>query len=53
MGIGIGMIITSTFILGYNYKQELSDAKIEEKARGLGMIYEDECKVILKGDEKN
>lgn len=37
----------------YEYKGSISDAKIEEKARGLGMHTEDECKVFFGRDEKN
>lgn len=37
----------------YEYKASLSDAKIEEKARGLGMHTKDECKVFLKGMRNN
>lgn len=51
MGIGIGMIITVILMLGVNYSGEISDANIEEKARGLGMHYNDECKVLFEGDE--
>ncbi|GAA0755242.1 MULTISPECIES: hypothetical protein [Clostridium] len=53
MGIGIGMVLTSIFMFGYSYNKELSNDKIEEKARGLGMHYEDECKVLFKGVEDN
>ncbi|WP_159426824.1 hypothetical protein [Clostridium nigeriense] len=51
MGIGIGMVLTSVFMFGYSYNKELSSDKIEERARGLGMHYSDECKVLFKGDE--
>lgn len=51
MGIGIGMILTATLMTGFQYKGNISDDKVEEKARGLGMHYEDECKVFFKGDE--
>lgn len=52
MGIGIGMIITSIILFGFNNKTELSNKEIEEKARALGMHYSNECKVLFKGDEK-
>lgn len=38
-------------MLGYKYTVSLSDSQIEEKARGLGMIYGDERKSILKGED--
>jgi hypothetical protein len=52
IGIGIGMVLTSILMFSYNYNKELSNDKIEEKARALGMHYDDECKVLFKGDEK-
>ena len=45
------MIITVILMLGVNYSSEISDAKIEEKARGFGMHYNDECKVLFEGNE--
>lgn len=39
-------------MFGYKYTGSISDAKIEEKARDLGMHTEDDCKVFFKGDEK-
>lgn len=53
MGVGIGMILSCILMFGYEYKSNVSNEKIEEAARGLGMHYSDECKVIFKGDEKN
>lgn len=38
-------------MFGYKYTVNMSDSQIEEKARGLGMIYENERKSILKGGE--
>ena len=38
-------------MLGYKYTVNLSDSQIEEKARDLGMIYENERKSILKGED--
>lgn len=38
-------------MFGYKYTSSLSDSQIEEKARGLGMIYESERKSILKGED--
>ena len=45
------MVLTSIVMSGYSYNNELSNDKIEEKARGLGMHYSDECKVLFEGDE--
>lgn len=53
MGIGIGLIIASVVMFGYKYNRSISDDKIEEKARGLGMHYNDECKVLFGEDNKN
>lgn len=47
------MIIASVVMFGYKYNKSISDDKIEEKARGFGMHYNDECKVLFGGDEKN
>jgi len=38
-------------MFGYKYTASLSDSQIEEKARGLGMIYESERKSLLKGED--
>ena len=35
-------------MLGYKNSFNISDSKIEERARGLGMHYNDECKAIIK-----
>ncbi len=50
-GIGIGLVLGVIFMFGYKYSINMSDSQIEEKARGLGMIYENERKSILKGGE--
>ena len=50
-GIGIGLVLGVICMLGYKYTVNLSDSQIEEKARALGMIYENEHKSILKGEE--
>lgn len=53
MGIGIGLILGVIFMFNYQYNHSLSDYEIEERARELGMIYENEQKAILKGvDER-
>ena len=38
-------------MIGYKYTIDFSDSQIEEKARGLGMIYESESKSIFKGED--
>lgn len=38
-------------MLGYKYENSLTDAQIEERARGLGMHYDGECKVLFGKDE--
>jgi hypothetical protein len=50
IGIGIGMIITSILMTAFGYNN-ISNEKIEEKARALGMHYEDECKVLFEGEK--
>jgi hypothetical protein len=45
------MIITAALLSSYEYKKSISDSEIEERARNLGMHYEDECKVFFEGDE--
>ncbi|WP_279232032.1 MULTISPECIES: hypothetical protein [Clostridium] len=39
-------------MFGYEYKSTISDAKIEERARDMGMHYEGECKVLFERDGK-
>ena len=39
-------------MFGYKYEANLSDSKIEEKARNLGMHYDSECKTIFKGKDE-
>ena len=55
IGIGLG-IITATILLGvisFNNQKPLSKVQIEDKARGYGMDYPSEFKVILdKGAKK-
>ena len=52
VGIGIGMILTSLVALGFNKTAYMSDLEIEEKARTMGMHYEDECKAFFEGDKE-
>lgn len=53
LGIGIGMTLTAILMFGYQYNRTLSNDKIEEKARGLGMHFDDECKVLFKKGDEN
>lgn len=39
-------------MVGISFKDSISKDKIEEKARGYGMHYPDECKVIFDKDVK-
>ena len=45
------MVITTILMMGFSFSKDISDSEIEERARGLGMHYEDECKVLFEGDE--
>ena len=40
-------------MFSYDYSSSLTDAQIEERARGLGMHTKDECKVFFKEDVNN
>ena len=51
LGIGIGIVLGVICMFGYKYTVSLSDSQIEEKARDLGMIYKNESKALLKGDD--
>ena len=39
IGMGIGMIISALLMSTVSYNKSISDSKIEEKARGLGMHF--------------
>ncbi|MBX7279949.1 hypothetical protein K4H78_02335 [Clostridium chauvoei] len=47
------MTLTAILMFGYQYNRTLSNDKIEEKARGLGMHFDDECKVLFKKGDEN
>ena len=47
------MVLSSIIMFGYSNKNKLSNDEIEEKARGFGMHYSDECKVLFGEDEAN
>ena len=46
-------MLGTSIMFTYEYSNSMTDAKIEEKARGLGMHTKDECKVFFYGFEKN
>ncbi|WP_073004426.1 hypothetical protein [Clostridium amylolyticum] len=49
-GIGIGILIGTFCMAGVKLEASVSNTKIEEKARNLGMKYPDEFKVFDKKD---
>lgn len=49
--MGIGLILGVMLMIGYKSTIGLSDEQIEDKARSLGMVYEDECRSIFKGED--
>lgn len=50
-GIGIGLILGVVCMYTYRSHNSMTDYQIEQKARELGMVYENEIKAVLKGDE--
>lgn len=46
LGIGIGIIIGTVFMTAVKFNVTMTDAAIEEKARGMGMDYPENFKVI-------
>jgi len=52
LGIGIGLILGVIFMFIYKYETTISDYRIEEKARALGMHFDGECKAIFGKDEE-
>lgn len=50
LGIGIGILIGVFFTLGARIERTISDDKIEQRARELGMKYKEEMKVLEKGE---
>ncbi|AYD40666.1 hypothetical protein D4Z93_09035 [Clostridium fermenticellae] len=46
IGIGIGIVAATFVMLGTKVSYQMSRAQIEDKARGMGMIYPQEVKVI-------
>ena len=51
IGVGIGLIIATILMWGYKSNQELSKARIEEKAMEYGMKYPDEVKTIFDKED--
>ncbi|MCT8976090.1 hypothetical protein N4T77_05710 [Clostridium sp. CX1] len=46
MGIGIGMVLSTLIMTGVKVNYQMSKSQIEDKARGMGMVYPEEVKVI-------
>lgn len=46
------MVVSSMLTFTSGYSKGVSDEKIEEKARGLGMHFNDECKVFFEREEE-
>ncbi|WP_123053514.1 hypothetical protein [Clostridium sp. JN-1] len=46
IGIGIGIIMATFIMIGTKVNYQMSKTQIEDKARGMGMIYPEEVKVI-------
>lgn len=51
LGIGIGLIIGTILMSFYQFSISISDSQIEERARGLGMHFNNECKAIFRGED--
>lgn len=52
LGIGIGLIVATLIMSGVKITTNISDTEIEKRARGLGMDYPSEFKVIDKDVSK-
>jgi hypothetical protein len=52
LGVGIGIILGSTIMSINGYTNTLKREQIESTARGYGMHYSDECKVIYGREVK-
>lgn len=46
IGIGIGIVMATFVMVGTKINYQMSKTQIEDKARGMGMIYPEETKVI-------
>lgn len=46
MGIGIGIIISTTIMISVKVDYQMSKSQIEDKARAMGMVYPEDVKVI-------
>ena len=51
IGIGIGIIISTTIMVGAKIEYQMSKSQIEDKARSMGMVYPDEVKVLNEKDK--
>ncbi|MEG0296340.1 MAG: hypothetical protein RR620_06430 [Clostridium sp.] len=47
------MIVSTLFMIGFQYDKSVSEGRLEEEARDLGMHFEDECKVFFEGEKTN
>ncbi|MBE6065286.1 hypothetical protein [Clostridium cochlearium] len=50
LGIGIGIVMGITSMIGVKINYNLSDYEIEKRARSMGMKYPEEVKVIIDKD---
>lgn len=46
LGIGIGIIFSTSIMLAAKLNYQMSRSQIEQKARGIGMQYPEDMKVI-------
>lgn len=51
MGIGIGILIATVVMSGVKLASNVNDAEIERRAKGLGMDYPSEFRVIEEGNK--
>jgi hypothetical protein len=52
LGIGIGIVTATIFMSAVKFNANISDVEVEKRARGLGMEYPSEFKVINKDVNK-
>ncbi|MDO5517765.1 MAG: hypothetical protein Q4F66_09425 [Clostridium sp.] len=50
LGVGIGLILGVICMIGYKSTIGLSNSRIEERARALGMIYKSEQKSMFNSE---
>jgi len=46
LGLGIGMVLAGLIFMVFTDSNNYSKAQIEEKARGMGMVYSSEVKAL-------